>query len=217
MTLASQIKNFVEQIVKSAWITSAGGDSPKRNYVEHLDFFHETGDFTEVFKSEVVRIIQEEIKIQMTEVRQDEATKKDDKPVGSVEAQVVSNVKKGVGIAQNPENIAMELASRLPKAALVIMAISLYPIIIKELTRAGGIFDTRFRRKLELEWNGFLDRQTQKNTQLGLRGVRIQSQAGFMQLNGVGSTNTMRLAKNTQGFIEKNTEIGLPAHALRFD
>ncbi len=211
MSFGSRIQALIKNILYSSEITSA--NPTHTNTVKNI---FETPDFAldEEFSQEVVRVIREEIKIQMTEQREDDITEQT--PIGSVDSQAATTISKGIGLRQNPEAFATNLMSKLPHTALVLLAVSLAPMIIDELTRAGGIMDIRFRRKIELEWNGFLDRQTQKNTQIGLRSMIVQSSAGFIQINGAGSGNAQRLAKNTQGFIEKNNEIGLPSHALRY-
>jgi hypothetical protein len=64
--------------------------------------------------------------------------------------------------------------------------------VFKWLTRPGGWLDLRFRRFMQNENNAFLDRQTQRNTLIGLRQVTIQSVAGFRNINGIGNENTLR-------------------------
>ena len=136
---------------------------------------------------------------------------------GSVEAQITQNINKLSSVAQNPASMGAEIISKLPHAAVVALAIKLYPVIIDYLTRPGGPMDIRFRRKIELEWNGFLDRQTQKNTQLGIRGVRIQSRAGFIQLSGGASGNSMRLQKDPSKELNRQDILGTNAHKVLYD
>ena len=212
MTLGSSIKQMMESFARALAITSANPEHT--NVVKEVEYFGEVGNFDEVLSADVVRIIKEEIKIQMTDVKVDVEKKV---PTGSVGSQVTQNINKAVSVSQNPASMGAMLISKLPHAAVIALATQLYPVIIDYLTRPGGPMDIRFRRRVEKEWNGFLDRQTQKNTQIGLRSMIVQSTGGFIQVNGAGSGNAQRLAKNTQGFIEKNNEIGLPAHALRFD
>jgi len=212
MTLASSIKQFVENIARSARIISPRFADYR---IEGFDFYSESGQFDETFKGEVIKIIQDEIKIQMTAVKQDEAVR-DENPIGSVENQIVSNVQQGLGAFKNPAGLATKLLAAAPHAAIVLFAIQMIPIIITELTKAGGAYDIRWRRELEREVNGFLDRQTQKNTALGLRGVRIQSRAGFIQLNGAAAANTMDLAKNSQRVFDKNNEVGFDAFKVGY-
>jgi hypothetical protein len=50
--------------------------------------------------------------------------------------------------------------------------------------------DVRWRRQLDKEQNAFLDRQQQRNTQIGLRQVITTSEKGFIKLNGAGGTES---------------------------
>ena len=147
----------------------------------------------EQLRTEVVRIIQEEIKIQMTE---EEDAGSDAIPVGTnVESKIKSNVLKGAAASKNPLGAVTSLLQGvpLPHAALVALALALMPIIFKELTRDGSALDLRWKRIIDNEVNGFLDRQTQRNTQIGTRQVIIQSRAGFIAINGAaGNENTIR-------------------------
>ncbi len=211
MTLASSIKQFVENIMVAARIVSPRFADYK---VDGFDFYSESGQFDESFRSDVIKIIQDEIKIQMTTVEEDVQ-----KPAvkGSVESQITQNISKVSSLAQNPASMGAELIAKLPHAAVVALALKLYPVIIDYLTRPGGPMDIRFRRKIELEWNGFLDRQTQKNTQLGIRGVRIQSNAGFIQLSGGSSGNSMRLQKDPSKELNRQDILGTNAHKVLYD
>lgn len=188
MTLGSSIKQFFDNMARSLAITSASPEHTNR--VKAIDYFGESGNFDDVFRTDVINIIQEEIKIQLTQQRQIEI--KEDTPDGSVTAQTVSNVKKGISFVENPATAATQLIRFLPHAALVTLALSLVPMIIDLLTKPGGAFDVRWRRVIEDEINGFLDRQTQKSTQMGLRQVVVQSRAGFIGINGANNSNNLR-------------------------
>jgi len=177
MTLGSTLKQMMDSFARALAITSASPEHTNR--VKEVEFFGEGGDFDSVLRADVVRIIKDEIKIQMTEVKEDVEPKI---PKGSVGSQVTQNINKAVSIAENPATMASQLMSKLPHAAVVALALKLYPVIIEHLTRPGGPMDIRFRRKVEQEWNGFLDRQTQKNTQIGLRSMIVQSTGGFIQV-----------------------------------
>ena len=212
MTLGSSIKQMMESFARALAITSA---SPEHtNKVKEVEYFGEVGNFDEVLSADVVQIIKEEIKIQMTV--NEEISKDKNNPLRSVDSQIASNITKGVGVAKNPAGFAMGFVSKIPHAALVLLAVSMVPMIINLLTKPGGAYDIRWRRILEKEINGFMDRQTQRNTALGLRGVRIQSNAGFIQLNGTASANTMDLAKNPTAFFARNDQIGFDASKVGY-
>lgn len=209
MTLAGSIKQFVESIAKSARIISPRFSDYK---IESFDFYSEAADIDSSLRADVVKIIQDEIKIQLTEVRIGET----ETPSGSVESQLVTNVRKGAGAIQNPiESLTSAIKSApIPHAQLVVLATALAPIIFKLTTRDGGPLDLRFRRRLLNEQNSFLDRQTQRNTQIGLRQVIIQSRAGFIQMNGgAGNENTNRQIRD--GGVDGNrlAQIEMADHA----
>lgn len=151
----------------------------------------------EQLRTEVVRIIQEEIKIQMTEVGESGS---DAIPAGTnAESKIKSNLLKGATAAKNPIGAVTSALQGipLPHAQLVALALAMIPILFKEFTRDGGILDLRWKRIMDNEVNSFLDRQTQRNTQIGLRQVIIQSRAGFIQMNGAGGNeNTIRQVRD---------------------
>ena len=185
MTLAGSIKQFVESIAKSARIVSPRFSDYK---IESFDFYSEAADIDSSLRADVVKIIQDEIKLQLTEVKQGET----ETPSGSVESQIVSNVKKGIGVAKNPASLATDVIKFLPHAALVALAVSLVPLLLKELAKPGGLMDVRWKRQITEEINGFMDRQTKRNSQIGTRSIVIQSRAGFIGINGANNSNNLR-------------------------
>jgi len=144
---------------------------------------------TDSMREDVVNIIQEEIKIQMTAFGEDTSNV----PKGTDKsAEAVSLARQGVGIAQNPASIVQMGLKVLPHAALVAFAIQLTPMIMEFLARPGGPMDVRWKRIIEAEMNGFMDRQTQRNSQIGTRAISIQSRAGFIGINGANNSNNLR-------------------------
>lgn len=191
MTLGSSIKQFVESIMVSVRIVSPRFSDYR---VEGFDFYSESGQMDDVFKADVVQIIKDEISFQLTKVGEGDGS--DGIPEGTnLESKIKSNVLKGVSVGKDPIGAVTSALKGipLPHAALVALAIALVPIIFKELTKDGGGLDLRWKRIIENEINGFLDRQTQRNTQIGTRQVIIQSRAGFIAINGAaGNENTIR-------------------------
>ena len=211
MTLGSSIRQFVENIARSLAITSA---SPQHtNRVKALDYFGEAGDFEDILRQDVIKIIEDEIKIQMKEFREDPSAQPTT-PIGSVEAQFASQVKKGISVAQSPASAASDVIKYLPHAALVTLAISLTPIVIGELSKPGGFMDVRWKRRLEEEQNAFMDRQTQRNTQMGIRKIQIQSRAGFISINGANNSNNLREIR--EGGVNKDrlAQIDIKDHTM---
>ena len=188
MTLASMVRQLIEGVMNSARITSASPNFVNR--VEAYDWFSNVDNFDDVIRAEVQRILAET----QTETKEEESqagvgTPPAEESEGTnVEASVRQVVEKNAGALQNPiGSLSAGLRSiPLPHAQLVALALAMAPLIFKLLTMDGGALDLRFRRKMQDETNSFLDRQTQRNTQIGLRQVIIQSRAGFIQVNGAG-------------------------------
>jgi len=162
--------------------------------VSGFDFYSESGQMNDVFKADVVQIIKDEISFQLTKVGEGDGTEGVVEGT-NLESKVKSNVLKGFAASKNPLGAVTSVLQGvpLPHAALVALALALMPLIFKELTRDGGSLDLRWKRIIDNEVNGFLDRQTQRNTQIGTRQVIIQSRAGFIAINGAaGNENTIR-------------------------
>jgi len=191
LTLGSSIKQFVESIMVSARIVSPRFSDYQ---IEGFDFYSESGQMNDVFKADVVQIIKDEIGFQLTKVGEGDGTA--GIPEGTnLESKIKSNILKGVSVSKDPIGAVAGTLGKIPipHAALVALALALIPIIFKELTRDGGALDLRWKRIIDNEVNGFLDRQTQRNTQIGTRQVIIQSRAGFIAINGAaGNENTIR-------------------------
>ncbi len=171
------------------------------NRVEGYDWFGESADFENIIREEVRAIMsQQKTVTDEEESQQGVGTVPAEESEGTnIEATLRSTITKGAGAVQNPVG-ALSGALKgipLPHAQLVALALSLAPLIFSITTRDGGPLDLRWKRKLLKEQNSFLDRQTQRNTQIGLRQVIIQSRAGFIQLNGAGGNeNTIRQVRD---------------------
>ncbi len=182
------IHQLIVSVVNSARITSASPEYVNR--VEGYDGVNSDVDFADVIRQEVQRI--------MDENKQTENVEKSQKDIGTdteqqgtgKEAKLKSTVLKGIGMAQNPMGAITGVLSKvpIPHVALVALAMSLIPLIISVLTKDGSALDLRWKRLMQKEENSFLDRQTQRNTQIGLRQVIVQSRAGFIQTNGAGGS-----------------------------
>jgi len=121
-----------------------------------------------------------------------EGEKKGKKKKGNLESKTAGNVRKTIGVLDNPANIVAAGIPFLPHAALITFAIMLTPLIFEQLTKPGGPLDLRFKRIIDNEVNAFLSRQTQKDTEMGVRPVIIQSKTGFTATNGANNYNTLR-------------------------
>lgn len=108
------------------------------------------------------------------------------------EQKAIGLIRKGGNLIQNPAQIAMEIARYMPHTVIVLMAASVAPMIFELLTKPGGPYDLRFKRIIDKEISAFLSRQTQKDTEFGVRQVIIQSKTGFTAKNGANNYNTLR-------------------------
>ena len=130
----------------------------------------------------------------------------------------IGRAKQGIGMAKgmasNPmgamqgifQNLGFikNFAKMIPHVALVIMAVEIIPMVIKQiieqLTKAGSPFDKRFKRILAKERNAFFNREEQRKRQLGLSPVIMTTVSGFRNIGGYGSTWTLQQIRDgTQG------------------
>ena len=129
----------------------------------------------------------------------------------------IAGAKKGMGMAggivSNPmgaiqgifQNLGFikNFAKMIPHVALVIMAIEIVPMVIKQiieqLTKAGSPFDKRFKRMMSEERNAFFTREEQRKRQLGLSPVIATSISGFRNLGGVATTWTLKEVREQNG------------------
>jgi len=96
------------------------------------------------------------------------------------------------GMGNDPTNVIAKVLPSLPHAALIAFALLLAPLIFDILTKPGGPLDLRFKRIISDEVNAFLSRQTQRDTEMGVRQVIIQSKTGFTAANGFNNYNTVK-------------------------
>jgi len=210
MTIMDMIRQVIERLRETKY-SSAGGDSPKINFVKEFPEI-QYQDFDEIIRNEVKRIIEEERQEPTKEGTQIE------KEVGTssdIESGAIGAVRTGTGLAQNPASSIGMLLKFIPHASLVILALAMIPIIIEELKRPGSLMDVRWKRMMTEEFNAFLDRQDQMNTELGYRQVIVQSKAGFIaNSSGAGTYDTNR--DRREGGMDKDRQqiMGLPEHAI---
>jgi len=95
-------------------------------------------------------------------------------------------------IGQDPASIIAKVLPSLPQATLIAFALLLAPLIFDILTKPGGPLDLRFKRIISDEVNAFLSRQSQRDTEMGVRQVIIQSKTGFTAVNGFNNYNTVK-------------------------
>ena len=196
--IASVVQQMIEQILRSASISSAGGDSPKVN--KFVDFDSKGADFGSILDQAVQTAVIRHMEDAglFGELDGDITTAS----AGVTGNQKLALARQGISKLQNPESLINDALGFLPQATLIGFALSLLPIIMDELTKPGGPFDLRFKRAVEKEFNALMDRQTAHDVAIGERGLIFQSRAGFINRNGgAANTNTLRMIR--EGGINK--------------
>ena len=168
---------------------------------------------TQALQQDVVQIIQDEIKIQMTTFEEEPKNPRST-PAPSTQMKSQSEISEVMGIIKNPGIFLAESLKVLPPAAFVFLAHEVAQYVFEEITRPGGKLDLRWKRQMDKEDTAFLDRQTKRNTQIGTRQVIIQSEKGFLQMNGAASENTLRQIRD--GGVDGNrlARVDLTDHAM---
>ncbi len=206
MTLSDTIRQMIEQAMLSAYIVSPRFDDYKINQIDV-----NTADFDAILRNEVTQIVEEIERNNPTPMYTGQTSRASSPNLERIGTQTARQT---MSVLQNPIDSAFgEALKYLPHAVLVTLALSLVPIIFKELTKAGGPLDLRFRRILEKEYNGFLDRQTQRNTQTGARQVIVQSRSGFIAMSGAGNYNNLREIREGGANKDRLASIEMVDHA----
>ena len=209
MRFICELGNKILQMVQGLRISSAN----PLHINEVLGGAHlNIAGLTEAMQQDVIMIIQDEIKIQMATFEEDPPNPKS-KPAPSTRTAVQNELKEVAGIVKNPTAFLTGALRLLPPVAFAFIAKEVAEYVFESITRPGGGMDLRWKRQMTNEFNAFLDRQTQRNTQIGTRQVVIQSQKGFLQMNGAASENTLRQIRD--GGVDGNrlARIDLTDHA----
>ena len=189
--VASALRQMIEQMLFSAFITSPRFQDYK---IEAVDI--NTADFS--------GIIDEAIRVSVIRFMEDQGItaggiSADPTQTGFSESDAVGLARQGVAKFRDPVSLVSEALPFLPHTVVIGFAISLMPFIIQELTKPGGPFDLRFKRRVEEEFNALQDRQTTYDLRIGHRGLIIQNNAGFMAHNQTGATSTTDVNVQQQG------------------
>jgi hypothetical protein len=194
MTLAAAIKDLVYNTLDQALISSSGGDSPKTNRVMAIPEIDTAQLETEM---EQLGILQES----------GETLEVGESGQGGGFGLSATDI---AGIIRNPSSAAF--SALMTAAAPVIAPLVIQQTVeavIDQLTRPGGILDTRFRREVLNEVNAFLTRQQQQNTRIGDRNVIIQAAPGFSNRGGFGHDSILRRISENRGDDYRTSGIGL--------
>jgi len=211
------IKQMILSTLRSSMMESASPGHVNRfigiDSSAGMDIIGSNEEINEAIREAVLGIVGEPESAD--ELAQDllDSEEKTAKKKGTKEKKAAGLVSTVAGAAQNPVGIVASAIPFLPHSALVLLAAALAPLIFDVLTRPGGPFDLRFKRIISDEVNAFLSRQTQKDTEMGVRSVIIQSKTGFTAKNGANNYNTVRGIR--EGGIDKERldRIGMVAHS----
>jgi len=208
-SLSAIFKQMILSTFRSAKMTSA---SP--GHINHFIGIENIGSEVigsdEEIKAAILEVIQG-LEIEAPEDLAEDLLDVEGKP--KKKGELEGALSKGVGIAQNPTSVVASAIPLLPHATLLILAIALAPLIFDQATRPGGPLDLRFKRIIEDELNAFLSRQTQKDTEMGVRQVIIQSKVGFTAANGKNNYNTIRGIREGGLNKERLDRIGMIDHS----
>jgi len=191
MTLADTLTAYIESLLKDMLITSA--NPIHTNVVKEIRTTGLSSDFDFQLEQEIEEKFAEYIAGNPDVIK--DATKASESTISkppNIEKMGTGNLQKGITGVQNPTSIVSQGLALLPHAVLISLAVSLAPFIFTIFTKPGGPLDLRFKRIIENEINGFLARQTQIDTEMGVRQVIIQSKTGFTATNGANNYNTVR-------------------------
>lgn len=189
----------------SATITSAGGDSPKINRITAIDI--NTEDFQNIFEMEIRRIAEEHLR----DIKQQDSFGETQTELGSGLGISASDI---TSILTNPTSVAARaiLAAAMPIVAPAAV-LAAKEAVIEELTRPGGLLDTRWKRDAPAEINAFLTRMQQQNTRIGDRQIIIQSSPGFSNRGGFAHDSILKRISENRGDAYRTSGIGLEDRA----
>lgn len=216
MTVGNAMRNMIEDMMLSAYITSPRFDDYEIDAVEIPPAGIES-----LIDEEIRRIIEEQVRTQSREP--DSSYDAHVKAYGKFKREqdtdntdeIMRMMQKGGQVFTNPRAFFLSnMKLLLPTLGPLLIAAMLPQIIegvIEVLTRPGFPLDPRFTRFMEQEWNTGLERQTQFNTMIGRRNVVIQTKAGWRNQMGAGHTSIYkRIAEGTGIGPRLGTLIGMP-------
>lgn len=179
MTLGTEIKLLVEQLMLSAKI-----DSPRfADYrIREIGFYADTGVFDASIASAMEKALND-IKLGDEKKASFADTEEDTTP----------DFKKLLSFGMGGSGAVVGMISKiLPPVAIALIVKEVAAMVLEELIKPGGVFDTRYKRRLTNEIENYLSRQTQRDTMVGVRQVIVQAQNRFLTADGSGSNNTFQ-------------------------
>jgi len=214
MSFADALRQILENVLYSLNISSAGGDSPKVNYVRYVDI--NPDDYEQVLQAEIKAAVDE------TKAGSKSPIKAKKPPKGML-FQILardlglSKARLAVSLLSNPQGIISPIVGTLLKGggaatAMILAALSSYPIIrfiSAQLTKRGSLFDLTFRNIMDSRINALRTRESQQEIRRGIEGkaqVILTTRAGTV--DPVFSWNSYEQINNNELEFEK-------LHAIR--
>lgn len=193
MTLGTEIRALVEQLMLSAKIDSPRFDDYR---IREVGFYADTGVFDATIAAEMEKALND------LQIGNEPNAK-----FADTEEDTTPDFKKMVNFGMGGNGAIVGLLGKLlPPVAVALIVKEVAAVVLEELIKPGGVFDTRYKRRLSNEIENYLSRQTQRDTQVGVRQVVIQANNRFLTADGSGNNNTFRQIRESGTRV---SEVGL--------
>lgn len=189
MAFVDVLRQFLEDTLRRLNITSA--NPVHINKVMDIDI--NPTDFESVFEEDLRRAVEE---YAQSQEGQDQARKQKQEQESLGLSDINRFAARGVS---GPPDVMGTFAQFIPQLAPIMIASGAAVALFEWAKGPGGPIDTRYRRELTNEILNFQSRQLQRDTEIGLRQVIIQTGENFRNLGGAGSSNTFRQIQQQGG------------------
>jgi len=216
----ASLEVIIKQMILSAF-RSANMESASPGHVNHfigleggeMDIIGSNEELNAAIREAVQQVIDNPENAENLVEGLSSAGEKTGKTKSDLEKTGIGAASKVISVSQNPAGIVAQGLPLLPHAVLIAFALVLTPLIFDILTKPGGPLDLRFKRIISDEVNAFLSRQTQKDTEMGVRQVIIQGKTGFTATDGKNNYNTLRGIREGGVNEERLSRIGMKDHS----
>lgn len=215
MSVVDVLRQILENALYSMNISSAGGDSPKINYVRDVDINPE--EYDEVLKAEIRKTVKE-----IQEESGSGSPLKQKKPPKGMLFQILERdlglgkARQAAALLSDPTAIVSPIVGKLMKGggaatAMILAALASYPIIrfiTKQLTKRGSLFDLTFRNIIDDRVNVLRTRESQQEIRRGIEGksqLILTTRAGTV--DPVFSWNSYEQINNNELEFEKLKQV----------
>ncbi len=213
MTFVDVLRQILENALYGMNISSAGGDSPKINYVRDVDINPE--EYEEVMQAEIKKSVDEAKGGGGSPLKQKKPPKgmlfqmlERDLGLGKARA--------AAALLTDPQGVVIPIVGKILKGggaatAIFIAALASYPIIqfiTKTLTKRGSLFDLTFRNIIDDRVNVLRTRESQQEIRRGIEGksqLILTTRAGTV--DPVFSWNSYEQINNNELEFEKLKQV----------